>query len=264
MALFTSNLKTLRKYKELPQAALAQELELTRSTLSAYENGTASPNINTLVRIADYFKISLDRLLRQDLTTLTRFELKRIESGYDQDLQGKHLRILATTVNEANDEQTELITDQAKAGYTAGYADPEYIKELPRISLPFLARDQKHRAFPITGDSMPPVSSGSIVIATYIEDWTMVKNDTACIVVTRDDGIVFKLVTNQLDTRGSLLLASTNPSYEPYEVGAGSILEVWAFKSYISKEIPPPYLDKALITETLLNLQRDVATLKAR
>jgi hypothetical protein len=54
----------------------------------------------------------------------------------------------------------------ASAGYTRGYADPDYIEKLPQMKLPFLPSG-KHRAFPIKGDSMPPIREGSFVIAKF-------------------------------------------------------------------------------------------------
>lgn len=231
---FGQNLKALRKHQKFSQELLSSELGLTRSTLSAYETGNAEPGITVLLGIADFFKISLDRMLRQDLSQLTTFELRKIEEGYDLDLRGRHLRILATTVDDDNNEQIELVHDEAKAGYTAGYADPEYIGDLPRLKLPFLGSDRKYRVFPITGDSMPPVNNGSLVVGRYIEDWTALKSGTPCIIVTADDGIVFKSVNNLIQKEYCLELHSSNPEYEPYKVHVREVLELWAFEYYIS------------------------------
>lgn len=232
--MFGQNLKALRKHKKFSQELLSSELGLTRSTLSAYETGNAEPGITVLLGIADFFKISLDRMLRQDLSQLTTFELRKIEEGYDLDLRGRHLRILATTVDDDNNEQIELVHDEVKAGYTAGYADPEYIGDLPRLKLPFLGSDRKYRVFPISGDSMPPVNNGSLVVGRYIEDWTTLKSGTPCIIVTADDGIVFKSVNNLIQKEYCLELHSSNPEYEPYKVHVREVLELWAFEYYIS------------------------------
>ncbi len=261
---FQKNLKALRKFKRASQASLSESLGLTRSTLSAYENGTAEPNMSTLIRIADFFRMSLDRLLRQDISILTEFELNRIEQGYDQDIRGKHLRILATTVDHNNQDQVEVVSAEAKAGYTSGYADVDFISELPRIQLHNLPSDRKYRVFPISGDSMPPVSDGAFVVGEFVEDFTTLKPSTPCIVVTADDGIVFKLVTPQFETNGNMLLVSTNPTYAPYTVDAKQILEVWQFKQYISGDIPEPHLDKDTIAQTLMELRQDIAALKAQ
>lgn len=258
------NLKVLRKRKRLSQEQLAGELSLTRSTLSAYENGTAEPNISALLRISDYFSVSIDRLLRQDISQLSEQQLSEIERGLDIDVYGRQLRILTTAVNQSDEELIEMVPESAKAGYTTGYADPEYVRSLPMLSLPHLSKNKKYRAFPISGDSMPPVSDGSHVVGAYVQDWTSLPNGTPCIVVTHDDGIVFKKLYNYLNERGTIRLVSTNPAYEPYEVPANEVFEVWQFVQYLSDDLPEPNLEKDVIATTLLRLQQEVDALKRK
>ena len=258
------NLRVLRKHQGLSQTALAEVLGIKRSRLNAWENGLSEPSIQHILLIADHFRVNVDRLLRQDLSQLTRFEMKRIEEGYDIDLRGKHLRILTTTVDSQNRENIEVVPTSARAGYTAGYADPEFIKDLPKIQLPFLSTGRTHRTFPIVGDSMPPVSEGSYVIGEYLSDWSNIKNGTFAIVVTQDDGIVFKQVNNWIKERGALQLCSTNPQYEPYEVKVGKILEVWQFVHYISPDIPTPNLDQQELTQAIIDLQKDMNWIKKK
>ena len=207
---------------------------MKRSTLNAWENRISEPGVAILIKIADHFRISMDRLLRQDLTELTRFELKRIEEGFDVDLRGKHLRILATSVDRDGEERIEVVPEKAKAGYTAGYSDPEFVGQLPRISLPFLGTDRKYRAFPVKGDSMPPVDDGDWIVAEYLQDWNELKDGEPCVVVSRQEGIVFKKVYNNIKNDGELRLVSTNPEYPPYSIHIREVLELWKFRNYIS------------------------------
>lgn len=260
--MISQNLRTLRKYQGLSQTALAEALGIKRSRLNAWENDLSEPSIDYILQIADHFRVNVDRLLRQDLSELTRFEMKRIEEGYDIDLRGKHLRILSTTVDSQNRENIEIIPTQARAGYTQGYADPEYIKDLPKIQLPFLHSERTYRTFPIVGDSMPPVSEGSYVVGEYLSDWSNIKDGTFAIVVTQDDGIVFKQVNNWIKERGSLQLCSTNPAYEPYEVRLAKVIEIWKFVNYISPDIPSPNLDQQEITQAIMELQKDLSWIK--
>ena len=90
----------------------------------------------------------------------------------------------------------------------------------------------------------------------------MIKSGYPYIIVTKDEGIVFKNVENQIDKKTTLLLSSTNPAYEPYEVKISQVLEVWKFVNYISPEMPTPDLSNNQISEALLGLQRDVTKLK--
>ncbi len=76
---------------------------------------------------------------------------------------------------------------KAAAGYLAGYADPEFIDELNTFTLPMLTGGN-YRAFEIVGDSMLPTPSGSVIVGEKIDAVDDVKNNTACIVVSRNEG----------------------------------------------------------------------------
>lgn len=56
------NIKRLRKQQEIKQAVLASKLNIGRQTLSAYERGVTLPDVLALIKIADYFGVSLDEL----------------------------------------------------------------------------------------------------------------------------------------------------------------------------------------------------------
>ena len=58
-------LKELRKARRITQLKLAMDLNLTQNTASRYETGEREPGIAELVRIADYFHISVDYLLER-------------------------------------------------------------------------------------------------------------------------------------------------------------------------------------------------------
>ncbi|MEM6299098.1 MAG: LexA family transcriptional regulator [Bacteroidota bacterium] len=235
--IFSQNLKYLRKEKSLTQVALAKELGLTRSSLAAYEEGRSEPKFATLKTIAEFFRVPLGDLLEMDLR---RVELEKHIKHRKQKkhAKGKETRVLSITVDEEGQENIEFVTEKASAGYTRGYADPEYIRDLPKYRLPFLAKDRTYRAFEISGDSMLPIPSGSIVIGEYTEDWATVREGGTCVVVSRNDGVVLKNVHNRIEKRGTLLLKSSNIHYTPYEIPVDEVQEVWRFVAYISREIP--------------------------
>lgn len=60
---FGKNLERIRKTRKVSQAALGEELGLTQQMISSYEKGISSPNVEILVKIADYFHVSLDVLV---------------------------------------------------------------------------------------------------------------------------------------------------------------------------------------------------------
>lgn len=259
---FGSNIQLLRKRRRISQEDLAKELDIKRSSLSGYELGNSEPNFETLLRFSAFFKLSVDKLLKLNLHQVSEVYLAQLEQGIDMDITGGKLRVLATTVNSENEENIELVPVKAKAGYATGYGDPDFIKVLPTFNLPFLDRNKKFRTFQISGDSMPPVSDKSWVTGEFVQNWKTIKDGYPYIVVTENDGLVFKLLYNQLDKNQTLLLCSTNPIYEPYEININEVYEIWKFVNYISNEMPEPNLSRDKLNSSLLNMQKEIREIK--
>lgn len=260
--LIGENLKLLRKRRKFSQEELASALGLTRSSYSGYENGVAEPNLENLKKFSEFFNISLDKLIKIELGKISENEWDKIDKGIEVDMEGKSVRVIALTVDNDNNDNIELVSKKARAGYTTGFSDPEFISVLPTFNLPFLKKDRKYRTFPIKGDSMPPVSDGSYVVAEYVENWSSIKDGFPHIVVTIDDGIVFKNVYKRLNDSQSFQLCSTNPLYEPYEVHANDIVEIWKFVNYISSDMPTTTFKESELTKAILDLQTEVKHLK--
>ncbi len=261
---FASNIKFLRKRRDRTQDDVAAALDLKRSTLSGYENGVAQPGIDILISFSGYFNMSIDTLLKIDMTRLSESQLGELERGYDAYVKGSNLRVLTTTVNSENRENIELVGEKAKAGYTTGYADPEYIGELPVFSLPFLSNKRKYRTFQLKGDSMHPIPDGSWVTGEFIQNWMDIVNGKAYIVFTINDGIVFKTLENNILKNGKLVLYSLNPLYEPYEVHINEVKEIWKFVNYISNELPEPVLPEKQIYQSIAAMKNDLQRIKAK
>ena len=258
-----NNLKILRKRLKKSQEEVAQDLKLTRSTYSGYENGVAQPNLENLVAFSDYYKVPIDDLVRKDFENFSENELERMDEGLYADVKCQKLRVLTSLVNEQDEELIEMVTLKASAGYTSGYADPDYLKVLPTFHLPFLSKNKKYRSFPIQGDSMPPVVEGSYVVAEFVQNWMTIRSSTPCVVVTKEDGIVFKVVHNLLESSQSFQLCSTNTFYKPYFVHVNDILEMWRFVNYISPELTEVRMDDNDLSKSLQDLQKEVHELKS-
>jgi len=261
---FSSNVKFLRKRSLFKQEDLALKLDMKRSTLSGYENEVSQPTIAALLTFSKYFSISIDTLLNIDLQNLSELQLRQLERGEDVFIKGGKLRVLATTISSDNNENIELVNEKAKAGYATGFADPEFITQLPRFQLPFLSRQKKYRTFQLSGDSMLPIPNGSWVTGEYLQDWHQIVSGQAYIIFTIDDGIVFKIAENILEKKGLLRLYSLNPLYEPYDLPVSEIKEVWKFIHYISSELPEPALPQDALLKTVASLKDDMNRVKNR
>ena len=261
---FDSNIKFLRNRKKLTQDQLAVAIEIKRSTLNNYENGISGPSIQSLILLSDYFHVAIDTLLRVDLAKLRESQLYELEHGQDVFLKGSNLRVMATTVDRQNRDNIELVSTKAKAGYTNGFSDPEYISELPVFQLPFLSPERKYRTFQISGDSMLPIPDGAWITGEFVQDWNEIKTGALYVILTLNEGLVFKQLKNELAERGCFQLISLNPEYKPYELAASEIQEVWRFVHYISREVTEPQLTDNQIALQLKILTEEINALKRR
>jgi phage repressor protein C with HTH and peptisase S24 domain len=208
--------------------------------------------------MARLFNISLDQLITLDLSEQQQHPaLHTHKDGHPE-----KLRVLAITVDREDKEYIELVPQKASAGYLNGYADPEFIEELPRFRLPMLSTIGTHRAFEIKGDSMLPIASGTVIIGRYIEDWAEIKDGTPCIVVSQQEGVVFKRVYNKIKNASMLRLHSDNPVYDPYEVAVEEVNEIWEAKAFISSTFPIADFSLSKLTSIVMDLQQEVIKLK--
>lgn len=253
MDFLAKNIGHLRHLKKLSQEELAEELGVTRSNLGSKEEGRSKPSLELLLKISDYFRVPVDILLRKDLTKARDFSF--IELG--------NKRILfPIMVDEDNEDMIEVVPVKTSAGYLAGYDDPEYIERLEKIKLPFLPTG-KHRAFPIKGDSMLPMKDGSFVVGRYVEDRSDIRNGRTYVLLTLNDGMVYKRVHNHIASRGTLELVSDNKSYQPYEVPISEVLELWEFTCAIqTQEYSPEELKLDSIIRMFNELGVELEALK--
>jgi len=261
---FSSNIKFLRKRKGFTQDMVASSLDMYRSTLSGYENEVAKPSVEVLLSFSSYFNIAIDTLIKINLKELPESQISQLERGYDIYFKGEKIRVLASTIGEDNEENIELVPEKAKAGYTGGFADPEYIKVLPTFRLPFLSKEKKYRSFQISGDSMLPIPDGAYITGEYIQNWNSVKSGKPYIVLTIDDGIVFKILENNINKDATLNLISLNTLYEPYEIPISQVREIWSFVHFISGELPDANQPKDELVKSIEELRKEVKAIQTR
>jgi len=245
MKFIQSNIKHLRSLKRFSQERFADELGWTRSIVGSYEEGRSEPPIDRLIELSVYFNIPIDILVKNDLrrTKNTSF----IEVG--------NKRVLfPVTVNDMDEDLIEIVPTKASAGYLQGYADPEYIEQLQKIKLPFLPTGT-HRAFPISGDSMLPVKDGSFIVAKFIDAINDVKNGRTYIILTKDDGLVYKRVYNKIEEKDCLELHSDNKLYAPYDVKTTDIMEIWEFTCCINTQ---EYSEEELKLSSIINMFQEL------
>jgi transcriptional regulator with XRE-family HTH domain len=122
MNIANQNLKYLRKLRGWTQQEFADKLRIKRSLLGAYEEERAKPNLEVLEIICDIFKLSMDDILRKDLS----------------ENKGNYLAKRRALKLAGGRPDIPFVPMKAAAGYLNGYADPDYIDELNTFTLPML------------------------------------------------------------------------------------------------------------------------------
>jgi len=192
LRMLAENLKYLRHKHKESQQDLATAMGLPRTTLGDYERGKTEPNIAMLIKLAKHYKLKIDDLINSQISR--------------QDL--------------------ELIRNKDMR------QDPEYIRDLPKISFPGMLRGT-YRGFEINGDSMLPIESGSIIISRYVEKLTDIKSDNSYIIVSKNEGLVYKRL--RLDKKNKqLILISDNDAYLPYTLDYSEVDEIWSYYAHLS------------------------------
>lgn len=248
MSYLASNLRFLRKQKGITQNDLADQLDVQRTMISAYEDGRSEPKLATLQKICELLEVGMEELIEHD-----------IEMKGRRVLQKRGLNILTIAAREDDRENITLVPQKASAGYLNGFADPEFMESLPQFHLPNLSRQATYRAFELAGDSMLPLVPGTIVIGAYLDQLKAIKSGQTYVLVTQTEGVVYKRVFNYLAENGKLFLVSDNDHYKPYEVRGEDVLEIWEAKAFISTDFPNPGdKKKPLSLEDLGDMIRDI------
>ena len=248
MSLAGQNLKYLRKLRGWTQEEFAAKLGIKRSLVGAYEEERADPRLDVLEIVAELFKLSLDELLLKDLSNTSGSYLAR-------------RRQQKMMVAERN--LIHFVPVKAAAGYLASYADTEFIDELNTFTLPMLSGGN-YRAFEIIGDSMLPTPSGSIIVGEKVEDTADIKSNQAYIVVSRNEGIVYKRIEKNNRSKNKLTLISDNPQFQPYQINAEDVMELWLAQMVISKVSEQQRWDMNSLASMVNNRQSQVSTWKKK
>lgn len=243
------NLRYLRKLRGWTQEEFANKLDVKRSLIGAYEEERAEPKLEVIETLCNIFKLSSDDLFFKDLSA---------PKGSSFIEQRRKLKMAS-----AGSVEIQFVPVKAAAGYMAGYADPDFLDELNTFTLPMLAPGQ-YRAFEIVGDSMLPTPSGSVIVGERVEDMEDVKNSNTYVVLSKNDGVVYKRVLKNNRSKSKITLVSDNPIYEPYTVESDEVLELWKAVYILQKANMIQRWDVNSLAGMVNNLQEQVSSLQKK
>jgi transcriptional regulator with XRE-family HTH domain len=86
--MFADKLKSIMKEGKITQSELAKHLNVKQQTVSQYVNDITQPDINTLIKIADFFDMTIDELVDRDKTkdyhSIKKSAIREIKASLDK------------------------------------------------------------------------------------------------------------------------------------------------------------------------------------
>jgi transcriptional regulator with XRE-family HTH domain len=133
-----THIRELRDKKRLTQPELAEKIEIKRPSITAYESGNQLPPVDTLIKIADFFNVSLDFLTGRTndrvLHRLTELDKNKLPGLTDQEYE--ILSITSSAVDQILEGQAPKETIES----LAKMADHEQLPEEYKILVVVLSK----------------------------------------------------------------------------------------------------------------------------
>ncbi len=255
MSIIGKNIKKIRAVKKISQSDFADLFNLSRGSVGSYEEGRAEPKIDTIIRIANYFSLSIDLLLTKELTVneLYRFDI------FKEEFHHKAAEKIIIEDKDQNKEDTPLVTRESYLEYIVSFQNKDYINRLPYVKLPN-TQHEKSRAFEVQDDAMEFNSKG-LLIGDILSCSLLTKEDYARLplgevyVIITDKGIYTRRLSHH---KPKLLFEADNPNYDALEISETELLELWKVEGFYSTILKPP----SRMEERMAILEKKVAVLE--
>lgn len=258
----STNLKFLRKKFNKSQSDIGYQLKKAHTSIGNWEKAISEPSLAEIEEIARIFEISPADLLYTDLSKVQEKLIeyktekqKKVQVKVQDNVQvrgqsGSVTQAAAMapisapkviTIDTSGGENMVFVPVKARAGYLAGYADPEYIKTLPAYRLPGYTMGT-YRMFEVEGTSMyNTLQTGDRCIAR----WTQLsegKDDRVYVVVTRTEGVLIKRCIFRLQEAKIVCKSDNNHSgkYPPIVLNVSDVLELWYVVERWTRQLPAP------------------------
>lgn len=224
MSFFGKNVKKIRTVKRMSQQAFADLFDLKRATLGAYEEGRSEPKIDTIIKVANYFSISIDDMLTKEITVN---QLLSFNGGVTTDIN----QILKNTLIKV-----PLVTSMNKELFIQDFPKTKSYQDMPTITLP-IKQDQGLLAFVIEDLTMVANQEGvfldDIVIGKNVEVSKVNKGE---VVIVLSDDILFVRRFSKTDTH--YVFKADHINVAAIEISLDKNIDVWRVDHVILKRYP--------------------------
>ncbi|MDT0538431.1 helix-turn-helix transcriptional regulator [Croceitalea sp. P059] len=227
MSFFGKNIKKIRSVQNLSQQDFSKIFDLKRATLGAYEEQRSEPKIETIIKIANYFSISIDDLLTNELTVN---ELLKFKADF--------------TTNTAKVPKNvfpiiSCVTAALVPEYPSSFQDDGFMKSLPKLQLP-VSHPEVSLAFEVQNLEMTHLDRGfypkDVIIGCKVaqKDFKNLDKGSYCVLVT-DENLIFR---RSFFSSHQVTLKTEHKNIEDITMPISSIKQLWHIRHVFCNQIP--------------------------
>ncbi|PKH50989.1 transcriptional regulator [Tenacibaculum sp. Bg11-29] len=248
MSFFGKNIKKIRGVKGLSQQAFAEVFDLKRATLGAYEEGRSEPKIDTIIKIANHFSISIGSMLTSELTVN---ELLRFKGD---------LTVAAEVVKKEEFTSVPCITEKNMKEYIQFYDKKNFVSDLPVLQLP-INKDKVFRGYTVSSLEMTNHDKGlypkDVVVGEFVPKEVIKKlNNGIVVLVLVEDALILRRL---YIAKKEVVLRADHKNIEDKKYELKDIKELWRIRYVFFKRLPE-FND--LLEEKMLFLEQEFTKLK--
>jgi len=235
------NIKKIRTAKNISQAEFANLFDLGRASVGAYEEGRSEPKIDTIIQIANTFSVSIDVLLKRELTVAEIFSLGLV----NEKLNRAH-KLAEGAAQKALASEIPLLRYGEFVNYLVQGENQDFVKSLPTITVP--ETNSALMAFEVEGSSMQygnqGLQHGDFLICQKKNAKHNPIEGHLSVVVTNNEVTIRRVSENE----SFYTLKCDDPGYEANRITKEELKELWIGVAVYSRNLSgPSNLEKRVI-----------------
>ena len=246
------NIKKIRLAKNISQADFAKLFDLARASVGAYEEGRSEPKIETIIQIANTFSLSIDVLLKRELSVSEIYSMSTV----NEKLNKAHRLVSGASKTELS-KSVSFLKKETIVEYLVRRENQSFLNDLPKISIP-LVTSASLMAFEVDGNAMRYGGQGlfnrDILIGEKVDQLSTKLEGEVVALVTKNS-LVIRRVKQVNDT--SALLQADDPTYEEMEIASEEVVEIWKGVASFAKQLKGP----SLLEQRVMKLEEKLNSL---
>lgn len=250
------NIQKIRQVKKISQANFAALFDLARPSIGAYEEGRSEPKIETLIQIANYFRISIDVLLTRELTVSEIYSFGLLNKKLNKAHQ------LSDGKRSHKSPTISLIQTDNYLNYIVNLNNSDFIQNLPEISVPIKNKGQKYIAVEMSGSEMEyhqqGIHPGDILVGEQIGLENLSDHVNKVLAIVHKSNLTTRRLSSV--SKGNVILISDDSNYPELKIPRDECYEAWLILSVYSSYLNPP----TILEERVLRLENQMELLKKK